>query len=94
MTLKLLITGSDFVAGNFNARNRYLRGSALGARFPISKGPTLSIVSYGGGNGVFRTPVVRYSVNGFVMQRTTGNDESTNHVDAGNFNAVVQLVKT
>jgi hypothetical protein len=100
MTLKLKITPTEFVAGPFDAANRYIRKSASGARFPIPTNKTININLDTIGSSVINySPVLRYSVNGVVRQRTRRDEDlefSQTHVavNPGSYNSTVVLVKT
>jgi hypothetical protein len=95
MTLRLRITPTEFIAGDFDATSRYIRGSASGARFPIPKNATINMaVATTGTSQTFYFPALRYSVNGVVRQRTKIDDNDTSTINPGSYNSTVVLVKT
>ena len=97
MTTTIQITPSYFEAGEgkFKSTNRYLRGSAIGARFPIAKGKTMSYDMtsfYGSSSG--SSLILRYSVNGYVVQESQVYYPGGHvYLYNGPFDAIVTLVK-
>lgn len=85
MSETLHISSTEFraSAGKFDASKRYLRAGNSGSYFPIPHGKTVDIFRNPSQHWTGRRISIRYSVGGYVQQRSD--------IDSGNFNATITL---